>query len=86
MKIMMSFWMMALSFVIANTAGAVTCDSIREKAAPPKKGNKPAACYLLDHTPGYSRGSTISTYSCGGKKFTLTMLENGDCSVAGSKK
>jgi len=68
-----------------SSAFAMNCDEIREKAKPPKDGKKPAACVMLEQTPGITRGSTSTVYSCGGKKFTLQTYEDGDCTVAPTK-
>jgi hypothetical protein len=64
-----------------QSAQAMTCAQVREKAKPGKTGK--AACVLLEHTVGLSRGSTLSIYQCGKSKYTLNMYENNDCKVSG---
>ena len=68
-----------------TSAHATTCDEIWTKAKPPKDGKKPAACVMLEQTPGITRGSTTTVYSCGGKKFSLQSYEDGECTASAVK-
>ena len=74
----------SLGFISFQSAQATSCADIRAKAKAPKSGTAP--CVLVDHTVGYSRGATISVYKCGGTKYTLTKLENSDCTVTSGEK
>ena len=66
----------AAFFGIIQACQAVTCYDIRERAKP-SKGK--SSCSLIEHTLGIEAGSTVSVYSCAGKKYTLTMYKDSTC-------
>ena len=66
--------------VMTQSAFAMTCPQIRQKAAA-SKGDAKSACVLIEHTIGISPGSTETTYDCGGKKYRLTTQTNDACVV-----